>query len=67
MKYYCHFNETEINPKECETCGASDCCEHNLEKMEDKERLLHEEYVRLQEGMNLPIKSSLNKIAFCSI
>lgn len=37
-KYYCHFNEAEINPKECETCGARDCCEHNLEKMEDKER-----------------------------
>ena len=35
-KYYCHFNETEINPKECETCGARDCCEHNLEKMEDE-------------------------------
>ena len=37
MKYYCHFNETEIiSPKECETCGARDCCEHNLEKMDDK-------------------------------
>lgn len=34
-KYYCHFNEAEIDIKECETCGARDCCENNLEKLED--------------------------------
>lgn len=31
MTYYCHFNETEIDPKECETCGAKECCAYNLE------------------------------------
>ena len=31
MIYYCHLNETEISPKECESCGARECCEHNLE------------------------------------
>lgn len=30
--------EAEIDIKECETCGARDCCEHNLEKMEDNEQ-----------------------------
>jgi hypothetical protein len=34
MTYYCHFNETEIDPKECESYGARECCEHNLEMKE---------------------------------
>lgn len=31
MTYYCHFNETKIDLKECEICGAKKCCAYNLE------------------------------------
>jgi Zn ribbon nucleic-acid-binding protein len=33
VKYYCYWQEREIDLQECESCGAMDCCEYNLEKI----------------------------------
>lgn len=32
VKYYCYWQEREIDLQECESCAASKVCENNLEK-----------------------------------